>query len=199
MGNQKSVWDDLSKIWKRVAAVLTAIGILATAIVKIFNTPPEFTYVIFICIGGVLLIVSFYVDKQAQYNHEEILNSEKKAREDFFKVMKEGEKKTLGLKKDSDEKIDKLTNLLYQLLDLSEDTRRDTVRIQLIMIMHHEPENVDSILKLAKKYFVELHGDWYMTSEFTKWANSHDVIIPEYITKAIVETHEKNENTGKYN
>lgn len=187
--NSKSVWDDISRIWGRVAGVLAAVGLVATAVVKVFHTPPEFTYIVFMCIGLVLLIISFYVDKQAEYNHQEILVYESKARQDFMEVMQKARQQTLEMKQDSNDKIDKLTQSVNKILTLSEDTRRDTLRIQLLMILAHQPDNIDTILKLAQAYFVELKGDWYMTSEFNKWAKAHGVEVPQYIINAIQETH----------
>lgn len=58
-----------------------------------------------------------------------------------------------------------------QLLDI----RKDTLRIQLSQYMKDQPSNIDTILKLAETYFVELQGDWYMTSEFSKWAEKNNV------------------------
>jgi hypothetical protein len=60
------------------------------------------------------------------------------------------------------------------------------------MIMEHHPENVDTILKLAELYFIKLHGDWYMTNVFNKWAKEHDIVVPAHIYEAIDKTHENN-------
>ena len=51
MNKPKSVWNDITKIWGRIAGVIAAVGVAATAIVKIFNTPPELTYIIFAALG----------------------------------------------------------------------------------------------------------------------------------------------------
>lgn len=187
----KSVWKDITKVWSRIAGVIAAVGIIATFIVKIFNTQTELTYSIFAGLGVILLIISFYVDRQSKYNHEEIVSYEKKARSDFIKVMREAEQKTYDLKKDSDNKIDNLSNCLDKVLKISQDTRKDTLRIQLIMIMTHQPDNIDTILKIAEVYFVELGGDWYMTSEFNKWAKAHDVIVPSNIYNIIKKEDKK--------
>ena len=58
-----------------------------------------------------------------------------------------------------------------------------------MMLMQNQPENTDSILKLAETYFVKLHGDWYMSSEFKKWAKAHDVEVPEIIFSKL-DSHE---------
>lgn len=185
----KTVWSDVTRVWGRIAGVIAAVGILSTAIVKIFNTPPELTYSMFSGLGIVLLITSFYVDKQAEYTHQEVVAYESAARKDFTEVMQMARQQTLDMKADSDKRIESFREAVDELIDTTRETRRDTLRIQLLMILAHQPDNIDTILKLAQTYFVDLHGDWYMTSEFNKWAKAHDIEIPTYISNAIQETH----------
>jgi hypothetical protein len=193
----KSVWNDITKVWARIASVVAAVGISATFVVKIFNTSPELTYSIFAGIGVGLLILSFYVDKQTEYTHQEIIYYEQKARQDFTEVMKMAREQTLELKADSDRRIASFREAVDEIIDTTKETRRDTLRIQLLMILTQQPENVDTILKLAEEYFVKLGGDWYMTSEFNKWAKKHDIIIPTSIYQAIDETHNKKQEENK--
>lgn len=72
------------------------------------------------------------------------------------------------------------------------DIRRDTLRIQLSNYIKDQPENIDTIIKIAEEYFVHLKGDWYATSEFRKWAKAHDIEVPQLITTAIVENEKGN-------
>lgn len=185
----KSTWDDISKVWKRIAAVLAAAGVISTFIIQMFHTPPELTYSVFASLGVVLLIISFYVDRQTSYTHAEILRYEQKARDDFKELMNKAKEQTLLMKDDSNAKIESLTASMNKVLKISEETRMDTLRIQLLMIMERKPDNIDTILKLAETYFVHLHGDWYMTSEFSKWAKKHDIDIPPSIYTAMEENH----------
>lgn len=192
--NTKSAWSDVTRIWGRIAGVIAAVGILATFITKVFSTSPELTYSVFAALGIILLIISFYVDKQTEYTHQEILRYERKAREDFTNAMQEQRKMQEEYKKDSDERIDSFRKGMKELIETTKETRKDTLRIQLLMILEQQPENIDTILKLAETYFVELHGDWYMSSEFNKWAKKHDIMVPNHIYQAIDETHNNNNN-----
>ncbi len=117
------------------------------------------TYSVFAGFGIILLIISFYVDKQTEYTHQEILKYESKAREDFTKAMKVAREQTLELKEDSDKRIASFREAVDELIDTTRETRRDTLRIQLLMILAHQPDNIDTILKLAQTYFVNLQGD----------------------------------------
>lgn len=66
--------------------------------------------------------------------------------------------------------------------------RMDTLRLQMMSLIYRDPKNVDSILKVAELYFHD-GGDWYMTSEFKKWAKTQGVEIPDDIWNII--KHEK--------
>ena len=187
----KSVWSDVKSIWGRIAGVIAAVGVLATFITKVFNTSPELTYGVFATIGIVMIILSFYVDRQAQYNHEEIVAYEAQARKDFIEVMQKARQQTLDMKEDSNKKIEALTENIDKVLKVSKETRKDTVRIQLLMMIEHQPENVDTILNIAELYFIDLKGDWYMTNVFTKWAKEHDVMVPTHVYEAMSNNHEK--------
>ena len=67
------------------------------------------------------------------------------------------------------------------------DIRKDTLRIQLSQYMKDQPDNIDTIIKIAEEYFVHLKGDWYATSEFRKWAKAHDIEVPQIITTAMID------------
>ena len=53
----------------------------------------------------------------------------------------------------------------------------DTTRIQLLSLIRNDPDNVDSIMKLARHYFVDLSGDWYATAIFQEWCAEKGVHI----------------------
>lgn len=57
------------------------------------------------------------------------------------------------------------------------DLKKDETRIQLLYLLAHDEDDKESILTVARYYFEELKGDWYVSSLFTKWAKKHDVDI----------------------
>lgn len=168
--NNKSTWDEIARIWKRIAAVIAAMGVGATFFIKVFNSPADRTIMIASALGVGLLIISFYVDNQTKYIREEIKDSKK-----------ETDGKLLAHQQESTKIVSNIHDSLNELKHLSLDTRKDTLRIQLLMVMRYQPDNKDTILKLAETYFVKLKGDWYMTSEFKSWAKEHNVELPESI------------------
>lgn len=48
-----------------------------------------------------------------------------------------------------------------------------TTRLELMVLMEHDPENVIEIEKLAKHYFSDLNGNSYLTSVFSKWCHEY--------------------------
>ena len=89
--------------------------------------------------------------------------------------------------KASNELREELKECMVDNKKMMTDIRRDTLRIQLSQYMKDQPENIDTIIKIAEEYFVHLKGDWYATSEFRKWAKAHDIEGPQIITTAIIE------------
>lgn len=53
----------------------------------------------------------------------------------------------------------------------------DTTRIQLITLIREDPDNTESILKIARHYFVDLSGDWYATAIFQDWCADKDIHV----------------------
>lgn len=49
------------------------------------------------------------------------------------------------------------------------ENQRSSLRTELNLMMYLRPENHDTILRMAYRYFVELKGDWVETDEFGTW------------------------------
>lgn len=47
-------------------------------------------------------------------------------------------------------------------------------RLELMLLIQYAPENTFEIEKVARHYFVDLEGNWYMASLYSKWAQEHD-------------------------
>lgn len=52
--------------------------------------------------------------------------------------------------------------------------KQATTRIELMVLMNHDPDNVVAIERMAKYYFQELDGDLYMTQQVSDWCNEHN-------------------------
>ena len=78
----------------------------------------------------------------------------------------------------------KMTEHLDTRIDTLESTvndiRLDTVRLQLDGLMAHDASNIESILSVARVYFIDMRGDWYMTEKFKAWGREHDVDLSDF-------------------
>lgn len=67
-----------------------------------------------------------------------------------------------------------------QISDFQQETRdadlrheQAVTRVELMMLMEHDPENVVAIEQMARYYFGELKGNKYMTSKYSAWAKQY--------------------------
>lgn len=58
-----------------------------------------------------------------------------------------------------------------------------TTRLELMVLMEHDPDNTIEIEKLARHYFLELKGNSYLTSVFSKWCAAHGLNCAEIVLK----------------
>lgn len=57
---------------------------------------------------------------------------------------------------------------------------KDSVRTQLLLLMSDYPDSSNEILEVARHYFVDIKGDWYMTSLFDRWLEKEGQGEPEW-------------------
>lgn len=53
----------------------------------------------------------------------------------------------------------------------------ETARVDLMQAIHHAPHEHQAILSLGERYFLELHGDTWMSGVFREWAKIEGVDI----------------------
>lgn len=62
-----------------------------------------------------------------------------------------------------------------------QDLKLDTTRNQLLTLMKNYPDNEEEIMKVARYYFDDLNGDWYMTGLFIKWGNEKGIDVTDIV------------------
>lgn len=74
---------------------------------------------------------------------------------------------------------------LEQKIDDNQQTNElATTRLELMMLLDHDPNNVIEIEKLARKYFnPPLNGNTYMTSVISEWCTEHGIDCGTIILK----------------
>lgn len=74
----------------------------------------------------------------------------------------------------TNERLDTISSQMSEL-------KLDTTRSQLLTLMKNYPENEEEIMRVARYYFKELKGDWYMTSLFIKWGNEKGIDVTDIV------------------
>ena len=79
---------------------------------------------------------------------------------------------------------DRIDDLEAKIDDNQESTELATTRLELMMLLDHDPNNVIEIEKLARKYFnPPLNGNTYMTSVISEWCTEHGIDCGTIILK----------------
>lgn len=76
-------------------------------------------------------------------------------------------------------------DILARLEHLEDEMHESAVigaRNDLLLSMRTTPENTVEILKIARRYFLELHGDSYASLPFVKWAFAHQIKIDRFFS-----------------
>lgn len=68
-----------------------------------------------------------------------------------------------------------------QISDFREETKESDkkqeqaiTRVELMVLIEHDPYNAAAIEKMARYYFRDLDGDLYMTQKYSEWAKAYD-------------------------
>ena len=77
---------------------------------------------------------------------------------------------------------EQIAALEVRLNDAHQESQLGITRLELQGLINNTPENRTEIEKLARYYFLELGGDTYMTSMYSKWATEYGGNI-EFVLK----------------
>lgn len=170
MDHKPSLVEDMKSSSKAIIGVIAFTTAVSTVLVDIFNFDSHWT--IGITIGVTLLIVCsiLFISRMERRSNAMMADHIKESSKTF-------------------EKID---NTLKELRHMTADVRRDTLRIQLREYIKDEPENLDTILTIAREYFGVYHGNWIASHEFLEWADQHHIHVPTDIHNAINHSEKSN-------
>lgn len=54
------------------------------------------------------------------------------------------------------------------------------LRLQILVLIHLYPQRSEEIIKLAKKYFVDFKGNYYVTGIFKQYLDDNNLIYPQW-------------------
>ena len=62
-----------------------------------------------------------------------------------------------------------------------EKNERDSVRTQLLFLISDYPDRLDEIMEVARHYFEDLSGNWFMTKIFKGWLEEKNIDEPDWL------------------
>lgn len=78
------------------------------------------------------------------------------------------------------EKKDETARRLEDLEEKALKAEKDSVRLQLLILISDYPDDTAEILTAAKHYFGELKADWYLTSIFNRYLEERSIGKPDW-------------------
>jgi len=72
---------------------------------------------------------------------------------------------------------------LDKIISEQKKSEKDSLRVQLLVMMNLMPDNKDEIMQLAQRYFGELKGDWFYSSLFNRWMKDNKIDKPIWFEK----------------
>lgn len=66
-----------------------------------------------------------------------------------------------------------INELRVEIQESSLKTEVQITRLELLNLIHNQPTNTTEIEKVAKHYFKDLNGDWYVTGIYSAWCNEY--------------------------
>lgn len=77
-------------------------------------------------------------------------------------------------------RLKQIEDKIDHLQEENHKSEKDALRTQLLLMLSDYPTEKAEILRLAQRYFGELHANWYMTPLFNKWLEEYQVAKPEW-------------------
>lgn len=66
-----------------------------------------------------------------------------------------------------------ITAFQEEVKESDRENKQAITRVELTILIEHDPTNVAAIEKMAKYYFQDLNGDLYMTQKYSDWARKY--------------------------
>lgn len=85
--------------------------------------------------------------------------------------------------------LSQIKNQLDRIVEKCDRNELATNRLQLLFLIESQPQNKDTILQTAQRYFVELNGNGEAWAVFYGWAENNKLDVGWY--KALLEREER--------
>ena len=98
----------------------------------------------------------------------------------FIKPLRDRITKAKERDKKTQENFDNLSRDVKEIKEKQAISEKDELRTQLLLLLADYPTENAEIMKLAKHYFSDLDGNWYLTSLFNRWMETNSIAKPEW-------------------
>ena len=166
--NTNSVINDIKSIKGHILGVIAFATGVSAYLIKICSFPESPTIVVASGISILMLVICWLINKAEQRNIERL----KTHSQEVKRIT------------------DKYNSTLTKLQDMLLENTRSGLRVEMNTTMHFSPENHDTIIKMAERYFITLRGDWVETDVFLNWVdqeknNGRPVHVPPQLLSAV--------------
>lgn len=157
------VLEDLERSKGVILGIISFATAVVGFLVGILHWNPEYTMLGVICASIVLLYLGYLMTRIET-------------------------RQTIALQQhidNSNKIVEEINDTLQRMEKLAQETRKDTLRIQIRDYIRRTPEDVENILAIAEIYFLEMEGNWVTTNEFLYWAEENNVKLSSALTRAV--------------
>lgn len=144
--------DDLKLLRNWAIGIASFSTTISAILVQALHFPVEPTLICVLGFAGLMLLVVYLINKSEQRQRILLQSHIKESTENV---------------KDFDSRLDSIDLILL-------DIQRSTLRTEMNDEIARHPENHDTILRMAEKYFCQLKSDWIQTSLFLSWVESEE-------------------------
>lgn len=167
MENKNST-EDLKTLRNYVLGVVGFATTVSTLLIQVLHFKPEPTIACTVAFACMMLLIVYLIGR-AEKRSQTMLQSHI----DESNMVIDG----------FDKRLDSIDNVLL-------DIQKSTLRTEMSNEMARHPENHDTILKMAEKYFGKkeeggLQANWYMSSKFLDWAEKEKVKLPSSLKNVV--------------
>ena len=147
-----SVWDDIKSIKGYLAGVVAFATAIGAFLVTTLHLPSDVTILTVAGLAVAMGVIGFLVAR-SENRQSTALREHEHA---------------------SQEQVEALKSTLTTLADITLENQRSSLRTEMNMAIHFNPDNHDTIIKMAQRYFGELQGDWVETDLFLAWVDEEE-------------------------
>lgn len=137
--------DDLKEVKAWILGVIAFATAISAFLVTVFGFDAGITAGVAALVATIIVVVVLLIDRSERRMRAEMEQHKLDSMNDFSKCK----------------------SVLF-------DIQRSTLRTEMNNEIYRNPQNHDTILRMGRKYFIELGGDWVETDIFKQWIDDEN-------------------------